>query len=229
MNASGARGRRRTGPQAHGRSIHRWALLLAILELGCPKTEEPGNPQGAPATRTAAPIAPTTSAMHAPASVASSRAPEESPRNHKVALRYACDEKYESGQCAPLSEKYSRWLTTKTVKPTAERILRIDDGGPLGAEWNPSNDLVLFAAVQDHPRSLHVGDKAIPPGEIIGQEWVAFRVPLRTWRRAERRARAGDGLEHGSEATAVQIVDLTLLLDQDGSRWRFVLLTAYGE
>lgn len=210
------------------RGISRWdrrlVSLLIALALGCcSQSKESSRQVAPPPTNAAVSAVPATSLADATASAT----PVSPPRGDELALGYPCGQKYEGERCASGSQEYARWLTTTTVKPGTARILRIDGGGPLGAEWNPSNDLVLFVPASDMPVSVRVGSKTIEHAEAAGRGWVAFRVPLRDWKRAERRPSADDGLERTAQFGAVRIVPM-VLTRSDSSR-DVLLLTAYGE
>lgn len=207
------------------RDLH---LVLLALALGCSSQSKESSRQVAPPTTGAAVSAvPATSLADATANTTPSAAPSSPTRGDELALGYPCGQKYEGERCASGSQEYARWLTTTTMRPGTARILRIDGGGPLGAEWNPSNDLVLLVPARDVPVSVRVGSKTIEHAEAAGRGWVAFRVPLRDWKRAERRPSADDGLERTAQFGAVRIVPM--VLTRSGSSREVLLLTSYGE
>ncbi|KYF54903.1 hypothetical protein BE08_41650 [Sorangium cellulosum] len=147
----------------------------------------------------------------------------------QIALRYACNEKYQGDDgCASGSEEYARWLAAAVLRPSTERLVEVEGGGPMGAEWNPSNDIVLFAAEGDAPRSVRVGSKSFS-GTAAGPGRIAFRVPLRAWKRLERPLRAADGFGTPPDRRWVKVVRMDLLLDQGREQRPVFFLTAYGE
>ncbi|HRI70053.1 MAG TPA: hypothetical protein PK156_37745 [Polyangium sp.] len=213
-------------------------LFLVALALGCSQPAETIHqqlevprasivPSAAPVETAAAPVS---SPNHSSSNLTPSAAPTRTPQPGEIGLLYACGEKYAvPDQCTADSEQYAQWLDTVEVKPSDGRIVHIHEGGPLGAEWNPSNDLVVFAPIAQGPRALRVESKVISPGKMISRGWVVFRVPYRNWRSAERRPRKSDGLEGSAESRAVSVVELELTSDQDPKTRTTILLTAYGE
>jgi hypothetical protein len=64
-------------------------------------------------------------------------------------LRYALDDKYADVE----SDSLDRWILTSLQTPGDEifNLLQAHGGGPQGAEWNPSTDLIYFVyGIDDH-------------------------------------------------------------------------------
>lgn len=165
----------------------------------------------------------------APSNTANAVGAIRTPPSLEVAVSYACAEKYATDSCMPGSKEYTQWIATAEIKPSTERILSIQAGGPLGAEWNPSNDLVVFAPKMQEPRALRVGTITISPSDVMASGWVVFHVPLRDWRQAERPARQDDGFEKDTDTSMIRVVEMELTLGQDPQSRRVLITTAYGE
>ncbi|MGK3992815.1 hypothetical protein [Sorangium sp. So ce1024] len=222
------------------RRLLRWAFLAATLALACSCREDVGARPTIRATtvKSDAPVAAsTTSAVPAPpdAPTPDAATPDTATsvptplQPGQIALRYACNEKYkDDDRCAPSSEEYARWLAAVELRPSTERLVEVEGGGPMGAEWNPSNDIVLFAAEGDAPRSVRVGSKSFS-GTAAGPGRIAFRVPLGVWKRVERPLRAADGFGTPPDRRWVKVVRMDLLLGQGREQRPVFFLTAYGE
>ncbi|HRI69838.1 MAG TPA: hypothetical protein PK156_36665 [Polyangium sp.] len=221
---------------ARARRFHRYCFIfISGLALGCAhKVESPNEePIRRPVAVEAGPmvttVAPVAASVGPSSNAAPPPAPRKTPQPGEVGLHYACGEKYESDQCSVGSKDYMQWITAAELKPSAARILSIHEGGPLGAEWNPSNDLVLFAPKVQDPQSVRVGNKVIASAEVTSSGWAAFRVPYREWKRVERKSRKTDGIEGNPENSPVNVVEMELTSGQEPKRRSILLLTAYGE
>lgn len=214
----------------------RQTSIVFAFTLSCSRheTSAPTGESVPSSNAVATPPVPTAAKLEMPTGIAPSRAqpkPSNPSRPIEVALRYACDEKYGSAgiECAPSSEPFRRWCSTVTFSPSPDPRVEPSGGGPLGAAWNPSNDLVLFVSTSEAPESVHVGREIIKTSNAAGHAWLAFRVPQRDWKRVERPLRESDGLGWGADdgpRTSVVTMDLWLA---DGRRRPVYMLTGYGE
>jgi hypothetical protein len=226
-----------------------WATLAATLALGCSPREDVVNRQAIPARSEPPAASATPDAGKLDAGALDAGAPDASAldagspdaaqvddapagptplASGQIALAYACDEKYESDGCKPRSRAYAKWLASAELTPGTARLVAIEDGGPMGAEWNPSNDVVLFAAASDAPSEVRVGGKSFS-GKAAGAGRIAFRVPLRAWRGVERALRPADGFGKPPDRRTVKVVRLDLELGSSGGKRPVFFLTAYGE
>lgn len=139
--------------------------------------------------------------------------------DESVLLAYPCGEKYESaGQCEEGSVGYANWLAhAPAVVParSTDPQRAIQGGGPEGAEWNPSNDVLVLVRDELGVKSIRVGNHTLRDPRPARSGWSAFRVPQRVWGSAVR----------APSGSHVSVVDIGLV---EASR-SVSLWVAYGE
>ncbi|MCA9623340.1 MAG: hypothetical protein KC731_30175 [Myxococcales bacterium] len=126
-----------------------------------------------------------------------------------------------------VDEVFARWVSLgpPASAPRAEDgRLRLDGGGPMGAEWNPSGDWIVFVPAASRLRTLRVGMDWLSGAEAGGWRW--YRVARNTRQAAERELMEAEGVIDSALLAALQVVDLRF----DGEPEIVVSVwVAYGE
>lgn len=201
------------------------SLVALVLVPGCGRT--PSD-----ARETTWPAPPTTLSCPAPSStIPTTETPlpaVPSRRRPLMVARYACDEKYEK-KCAPGSDAFQRWLSGVALDE-GDDLFKLEGGGPVGGQWNPSAALVLFvlAPLDQGKASVRVGHHHLRPATTLGDHLVYY-VPQSTWERSGRRPRPNELAEADhSQRAAVSVTDIVCSYS-DGRSVERLFVWANGE
>jgi hypothetical protein len=120
------------------------------------------------------------------------------------------------------------WLAALQLTSATRNLLKLDGGGPGGAEWNPGAPLVAFVASAKGGQTqlyLDAGPGFAPVGRYQGYD--VFFIPFEAWEAVERGARA-DELPEGCPTDAVTVVELRVV-DTNGEVARGLFAFGRGE
>jgi hypothetical protein len=164
---------------------------------------------------------------------------------------YKMDDKYsETQDTAEINKWWRQKLTELDRKGIRSSLFSNKGPGPSGAEWNPSTELFVAAAVQGMPENekitLELNKKKITGIKFTSckAKWgsiVYFQLPFELWKKDLRNIKAGDlqELYNGENLDTLkkysaapletgQVVEITLSIKGNGVFTDF-LHAAYGE